>query len=110
MENLGVAVLRLPPPNSSVLSARSQTFEQVEVPIHVVADGWPQEILGVRSPSYMVELLKVRAKEEETKAEPPPCSCSGALLRDAPAPRGSTTTRCFKRGSICAAMLSVLVR
>ena len=37
-----------------------------------------------------VELLKVRAKEEETKAEPPPCSCSGALLRDAPAPRGSS--------------------
>jgi len=42
-----------------------QTFEQVEVPIHVVSHGWPQEILGVRAPQYMVELVKVLFKEEE---------------------------------------------
>jgi BRCA1/BRCA2-containing complex subunit 3 len=44
----------------------SQTFEQVEVPIHVVGDGWPQEILGVRSPAYMVELVKTLYAEEES--------------------------------------------
>jgi len=43
-----------------------QTFEQVEVPLRVVSDGWPSEILGVRSPSYMVELIKVLSQEEKT--------------------------------------------
>ena len=43
-----------------------QTFEQVEVPCHIVCDGWPQEILGVRAPLYMVELVKVLFAEEET--------------------------------------------
>ena len=45
----------------------SQTFEQVEVPVHIVAEGWPQEILGVRAPQYMVELVKVLCSEEETE-------------------------------------------
>ena len=45
----------------------TQTFEQVKVPVHVVAQGWPQEILGVRAPQYMVELVKVLCSEEETE-------------------------------------------
>lgn len=48
---------------------RTQTFEQVEVPIKLMSEGFPQQMLGVKSPQLVVELMKVLFQEEETACQ-----------------------------------------
>lgn len=48
--------------------ASSQTFTQRDVPIKIVQYGWPQTLLGVRSPHMLSSLTRILFEEEKTMA------------------------------------------
>jgi len=49
--------------------ASSQTFTQRDVPIKIVQYGWPQTLLGVRSPHMLSSLTHILFEEEKTMAD-----------------------------------------
>jgi len=51
-----------------VAGASVQTFTQRDVPIKIVRHGWPQTLLGVRSPYMLSTLTRILYEEQKTMA------------------------------------------